>query len=132
MNKSFALAFLVVGVVSAYLIASGMKESVEFYITPKELFSNPEKYEGKRLRVGGYVSSLTADGLIHFFVLTDGEFSISVTFTGVPPDLFGKAKGAIVEGFWDKENKVFVAKKIMAKHSEEYHPPEIKINRENK
>ncbi len=125
MAKKFTIIFLVFSVISAYLIFSGMKESISFYITPKEFFENYQKYAGKRLRLGGFVSELQVNGLEHFFIITDGEYSVPVTFRGIPPDLFGKAKGTIVEGFWDAEKKIFVAKFIMAKHSEEYHPPNI-------
>ena len=124
-EKKIALSLAVVLVVSAYLIYSGMRESISFYITPSEFHKNMEKYKGKRLKIGGFVSDIKVDGLNHFFILTDGEYSIPVSFQGVPPDLFGKMKGAIVEGFWDTEKNVFRAKTIMAKHDENYRPPGV-------
>lgn len=123
MEKKILFSFGIIALITLYLFISGMKESVSFYITPKEFFQNIQKYEDKKLKIGGFVSELQQNGLNYLFTLTDGSFSISVTFVGVPPDLFGKAKGAIVEGKWDKNKKIFVAEKIMAKHSEDYKPP---------
>ncbi len=125
-NKKILVAIVFMALISAYLIFTGMKESVSFYITPSEFFKDKQKYENKKLRIGGFVSELWSKDLDYFFILQDGEFSIPVTFRGVPPDLFAKAKGAIAEGYWDKSQNIFVAEKIMAKHSEEYHPPEVK------
>lgn len=128
MDKKILISFLVIALTTGYLIFTGMRESASFYITPSEFFQNIEKYRNKNLKVGGFVSELQVEGLKHYFVITDGKYSIPVTFTGVPPDLFGKAKGTIVEGRWDEQNRIFSAKTIMAKHSEEYHPPEIPKN----
>jgi cytochrome c-type biogenesis protein CcmE len=125
-NKKILAAIVFTALISAYLIFKGMKESVSFYITPSEFFKDRQKYENKKLRIGGFVSELWSKDLDYFFILQDGEFSVPVTFRGVPPDLFAKAKGAIAEGYWDKSKNIFVAEKIMAKHSEEYHPPEVK------
>jgi cytochrome c-type biogenesis protein CcmE len=125
-SKKTLAAIVFTALISAYLIFTGMKESVSFYITPSEFFKDRQKYENKKLRIGGFVSELWSKDLDYFFILQDGEFSVPVTFRGVPPDLFAKAKGAIAEGYWDKSKNIFVAEKIMAKHSEEYHPPEVK------
>jgi cytochrome c-type biogenesis protein CcmE len=125
-NKKILAAIVFTALISAYLIFTGMKESVSFYITPSEFLKDRQKYENKKLRIGGFVSELWSKDLDYFFILQDGEFSVPVTFRGVPPDLFAKAKGAIAEGYWDKSKNIFVAEKIMAKHSEEYHPPEVK------
>jgi cytochrome c-type biogenesis protein CcmE len=128
-NKKLAVAIILSAIISAYLIFAGMKESISFYITPSEFFKDKQKYENRKLRIGGFVSELWSKELDYFFILQDGEFSIPVTFRGVPPDLFAKAKGAIVEGFWDKSKNIFIAEKIMAKHSEDYHPPETEIKK---
>jgi cytochrome c-type biogenesis protein CcmE len=125
-SKKTLAAIVFTALISAYLIFTGMKESVSFYITPSEFFKDRQKYEKKKLRIGGFVSELWSKDIDYFFILQDGEFSVPVTFRGVPPDLFAKAKGAIAEGYWDKSKNIFVAEKIMAKHSEEYHPPEVK------
>lgn len=123
-NKIFIPLFII-SATTIYLLLSGMKESVSFYITPSEFFENIEKYKGKNLKLGGFVSDLKSEGLNHIFTITDMKHSINVKYTGVPPDLFGKTKGAIVEGKWDEKEKIFIAKTIMAKHSEEYHPPGV-------
>ena len=122
---------MVIGVVVlilGYLIFTGVRESISYYITPTEFKENFDRWAGKKVRIGGFVSELWHKGTDWYFVLTDGEYSLPVTFQGIPPDLFGKAKGAIVEGRWDGERKIFIAELIMAKHSEEYKPPKVDLH----
>ena len=59
------------------------------------------------------------------FQLTDGQATIPITFEGIPPDLFKEGQGAVVEGFWSKQHQ-FQSHMIMAKHSEDYMPMELK------
>jgi len=66
-----------------------------------------------------------ADRLGMTFKLTDGEATIPVTFEGIPPDLFKEGQGAVVEGFWTNKHH-FQSNLIMAKHSEDYMPIELK------
>ena len=124
-RKKNYIALAVVLATLGYLIFTGVRESISYYITPSEFFEEKSEFEGKKLRVGGFVSSVWNDGLDWYFVLTDGKYSMPVTFRGIPPDLFAKAKGAIVEGRWDSQKKIFIAELIMAKHSEEYKPPKL-------
>ncbi|MFQ5848652.1 MAG: cytochrome c maturation protein CcmE [Candidatus Methylomirabilales bacterium] len=110
----------------AYLIWGGVREAIVYFYTPSELQAQGERALGKRLRLGGMVEagSLTKDPdtLTMEFRVTDGTASIPVRFKGIPPDLFTEGKGAVVEGSWTPEG-VFRSDLIMAKHSEEYHPP---------
>lgn len=111
----------------AYLIWGGMRQAMVYFVTPSEIKAQEPNSQDKFLRVGGMVvkGSLKreADGLTYRFQLTDGEAVIPVYFHGVPPDLFGDGKGAVVEGRVGRDG-VFTASTIMAKHAEEYSPAE--------
>ncbi len=110
----------------AYLIWGGVQEAIVYFYTPSELQTRGDQAFGKRLRLGGMVEagSLTKDPetLTMKFRMTDGTTSVPVRFKGIPPDLFTEGKGAVVEGTWTPEG-IFHSDLIMAKHSEEYHPP---------
>jgi cytochrome c-type biogenesis protein CcmE len=110
----------------AYLIWGGVQEAIVYFYTPSELQGRGPEALGKRLRLGGMVQagSLTKDPatLTLEFRVTDGTASVPVRFKGIPPDLFTEGRGAVVEGVWTPEG-VFRSDLIMAKHSEEYHPP---------
>jgi cytochrome c-type biogenesis protein CcmE len=116
---------IIVGAI-AYLIWTGTQQALVYFYTPSELQTQGDKALGKRLRVGGMVEagSLTKDPetLILKFRITDGVASVPVRYKGIPPDLFTEGKGAVIEGTWSPGG-VFQSDLIMAKHSEEYHPP---------
>ena len=120
-------ASAVVLVALFYLVYGGMREAVVYFQTPSELTSNPTNARGKALRIGGQVvpGSLSKDGekLFYVFDLTDGVEKIRVRYRGIPPDLFKEGKGAVVEGRLAPDGS-FVATTILAKHSEEYSPPQ--------
>lgn len=111
----------------AYLIWGGVQEAIVYFYTPSELQAQGDNALGKRLRLGGMVEtgSLTKDPetLTMKFRITDGTASVPVRYKGIPPDLFTEGKGAVIEGTWSPEG-IFQCDLIMAKHSEEYHPPE--------
>ena len=104
-----------------------MREAIVYFVTPSELKGQERPSQDKFLRMGGMVvmGSLHKDlkSLTYSFELTDGVESVPVYFRGIPPDLFAEGKGAVVEGRMS-ENGVFRATTIMAKHAEEYSPPE--------
>jgi len=111
----------------AGLVYSGVKESMVYFYTPSELVQKRESVEGKALRVGGMVvnGSVKWDpqALLLTFQLTDGEATVTVRHKGTAPDLFKEDAGAVVEGAWSPEGYLR-SSNIMAKHSEEYKPPE--------
>jgi len=116
----------VILVAVGYLIWGGVQEAIVYFYTPSELQTQGDKAVGKRLRIGGMVEagSLTKDPetLIMKFRITDGATSVPVRYKGIPPDLFTEGKGAVIEGTW-APGGVFQCDLIMAKHSEDYHPP---------
>lgn len=112
-----------------YLALGNFGQNVVYFFTPSEVVAfSPEHYQQK-VRVGGMVvkGSLktTAPTTGMTFQLTDGETTIPVTFEGIPPDLFKEGQGAVVEGVWTPA-KEFHSTMIMAKHSEDYMPIELR------
>jgi cytochrome c-type biogenesis protein CcmE len=115
--------FVILGAI-AYLIWSGVSQSVVYFVTPSELLAAP--VASKTYRLGGLVlpGSLKWEpkSLDLSFTLSDGKANVSVKHKGAPPDLFAEGRGAVVEGAWTREG-YFKASLILAKHSEEYKAP---------
>jgi cytochrome c-type biogenesis protein CcmE len=113
----------VVAACVGYLIYGGIQDTIVYFVTPSELQAKGLSAYGKSLRLGGLVKqgswSKEAGALFHTFELVDETSTIKVAFRGIPPDLFGEGRGALVEGSYGADG-VFQAKTILAKHSEEY------------
>jgi cytochrome c-type biogenesis protein CcmE len=116
----------VIGVALGALIFTGVRQSVVYFVTPSELTAE-DRSARRAYRLGGMVvqGSLKQDAGTreHRFLLTDGKASVPVYHRGIPPDLFGEGRGAVVEGTLGTDG-TFHASTIMAKHSEEYRAPE--------
>jgi cytochrome c-type biogenesis protein CcmE len=127
-RAKLATGAAVIAVALAYLIWSGMSTAVVYFVTPTELRTQGAAVAGKALRLGGMVEagSVTWDPgtLALGFRLTDGTTAVPVVYTGTPPDLFTEKQGAVVEGR-ARPDGTFAATTIMAKHSEEYMPPQV-------
>ena len=118
--------FLIV-VLSVFLILKSLEENVVYFNSPTEIKNLPEIDSKKRIRVGGMVK----EGTIKLnqnqirFVITDFKNEINVIYSGAVPNLFSEGKGVVAEGYL-KDRSFFNAKKILAKHDENYMPPEVK------
>ena len=123
-RRKFIAGGLVIVAAIAYLIWSGVSQSVVYFVTPSELLAAP--VASKTYRLGGLVQpgSLTWEPktLDLSFTLSDGKASVPVRHKGAPPDLFAEGRGAVVEGAWTGDG-YFKASLILAKHSEEYKAP---------
>jgi cytochrome c-type biogenesis protein CcmE len=117
---------LVILAVLGGLVVTGLRQSVVYFVTPSELRQAAGATGGKAYRLGGLVlpGSLRSDPATREqrFALSDGKASVPVRFQGIPPDLFGEGRGAVVEGTLGADG-TFVASTILAKHSEEYRAP---------
>jgi cytochrome c-type biogenesis protein CcmE len=113
----------VIAAAIGYLVYGGIQDTLVYFVTPSELEAKGTSAYGKSLRLGGLVkegSWVRQDGsLIHTFDLVDESSTIRVAFRGIPPDLFGEGRGALVEGSYGPAG-IFQAKTILAKHSEDY------------
>ncbi len=122
--------YIVVAVVGLGLVVGlvlyGLKNNVSLYFTPTQVF-NKEAPVGHSFRIGGMVEEGSVqreqDGLTVKFVLTDTHKSIPVVYKGILPDLFKEGKGAVVQGKVETDG-VMHAKEVLAKHDENYMPPE--------
>jgi cytochrome c-type biogenesis protein CcmE len=112
--------------VAAGLVLSAFQKNLVFFFTPSQVASN-EVPVGKTFRIGGMVEkgSVTrqSDGLTVRFMVTDTAKSIPVMYQGALPDLFREGKGVVAQGRVGPDG-VFVAKEVLAKHDENYMPPE--------
>ena len=125
---SFAFVSLILIV---FLILKSLEENVVYFKSPTEI-KNLSELTKKKVRVGGMVkkNSLEVSAKEINFVITDFKNEIKVTYSGIVPNLFEEEKGVVAEGFI-QDRKFFVAKKILAKHDENYMPPEVKKALEN-
>ena len=122
----FLTLILLSVILSVFLILQSLKDNVVYFQSPSEIKSLIELNK-KKLRVGGMVKkqsiSINSDEVN--FVITDFKNEINVTFLGAVPNLFEEGKGVVAEGFL-KDRNYFLATKILAKHDENYMPPEVK------
>ena len=127
----FILLSIIAGSVALYLILSSLSENLLYYHTPSQVLGNPPP-AGSVFKLGGIVKK---DTLIkkeagYSFTVTDNEYDIKVTYKGILPDLFKETQGVIATGAFDKHD-VFVASEILAKHDENYMPPNVKPETQN-
>jgi len=126
--------FLVVAsvILSVYLVLKSLEENVVYFLSPTEI-KNLTEINQKRIRIGGMVkdqSIIIKPDKINFIV-TDFKNEINVSYSGSVPNLFAEGKGVVAEGYL-KDKSYFNAVKILAKHDENYMPPEVKEALEDK
>jgi len=123
---SFLVLILFTAILSVFLILQSLKNNVVYFQSPSEIKSLIE-LDKKKIRVGGMVKkkSISINSEEINFVITDFKNEINVTFSGAVPNLFAEGKGVVAEGFL-KDRNYFSATKILAKHDENYMPPEVK------
>tara|TARA_Y100001970_G_scaffold201101_1_gene244664 strand:- start:458 stop:880 length:423 start_codon:yes stop_codon:yes gene_type:complete len=128
------LSFIILIIsLSVFLILKSLEENVVYFISPTEIKNLSEIDDKKRIRIGGMVKeeTITLDQNKVTFVITDFKNEINVTYSGAIPNLFSEGKGVVAEGFLN-DRSFFNAKKILAKHDENYMPPEVKEALEEK
>ena len=104
-----------------------MEENVVYFLSPTEIYNKTDIPFKKKIRVGGLVkiNSVKKSETSINFIITDLNKEIIVSYNGLLPNLFSEGKGVVAEGKL-KDKKYFVADKILAKHDENYMPPEVK------
>ena len=128
----FILLILITLSLSVFLILKSLEENVIYFQSPSEIKVLAEVKKNK-IRVGGMVknNSISVQSEELKFIITDFKNEIMVTYSGVVPNLFAEGKGVVAEGYL-KDKNFFVATKILAKHDENYMPPEVKEALEEK
>ena len=122
----FISVTLLILILSVFLILKSLEDNVVYFQSPTEIKTLAE-IDRKKIRVGGMVKnqSILIEEKELKFVVTDFKNEINVIYSGVIPNLFAEGKGVVAEGFL-KDKNLFLATKILAKHDENYMPPEVK------
>ena len=128
--KSRFFLFFIITISLALLIIfifKSLEKNIVYFLSPTEINNDTEISLDKKIRIGGLVkvNSITKDGKKINFVITDLKNEIIVSYTGIIPNLFSEGKGVVAEGKL-KDKKYFIADTILAKHDENYMPPEVK------
>ena len=122
----FIIAALLILILSIFLILKSLEDNVVYFQSPSDIKNLPE-IKKKKIRVGGMVkkNSILIELNEVNFIITDFKNEIDVSYSGVVPNLFSEGKGVVAEGYL-KDRNFFLATKILAKHDENYMPPEVK------
>ena len=128
----FIILILTSLALSVFLVLKSLEENVVFFKSPSDI-QLLEEVKNKRIRVGGMVkeNSIQVSSNEINFVITDFKNEINVSYSGLVPNLFSEGKGVVAEGYL-KDKSFFEASKILAKHDENYMPPEVKAALEGK
>ena len=126
LRSLFVFVIFLTLALSVFLILKSLEENVVYFQSPSEIKALSE-LDKKKIRVGGMVKkdSISINSNEVKFIITDFKNEINVTYTGAIPNLFEEGKGVVAEGFL-KDRNFFSATKILAKHDENYMPPEVK------
>ena len=121
----FFLSILAVAII--FFTLKSLEENVVYFLTPTEIYNKTDISLKKKIRVGGLVkiNSVNKSETLINFIITDLNNEIIVSYNGLVPNLFSEGKGVVAEGKL-KDKKYFIADKILAKHDENYMPPEVK------
>tara|TARA_Y100000591_G_scaffold273307_1_gene249167 strand:+ start:279 stop:698 length:420 start_codon:yes stop_codon:yes gene_type:complete len=128
----FVLTIILTLILTTFLILKSLRENVVYFQSPTEI-KILEELKKKKIRIGGMVKnkSIKINSNEVNFIITDFKNEINVTYSGVLPNLFTEGKGVVAEGYL-KDRNFFLATKILAKHDENYMPPEVKAAIEEK
>ena len=128
----FILILIISLILTVFLVLKSLEKNVVYFISPSEIKGLSE-INKKKIRVGGMVkeNSIKIDNKVINFIITDFEDEINVTYSGIVPNLFQENKGVVAEGFL-KDRNYFEAEKILAKHDENYMPPNLDKKRKEK
>ena len=121
------LIFLLVSLILIIVfILRSLEENLVYFFSPTEIYNKNNISFNEKIRIGGLVKkgSIYKDSTSIQFIITDLKNEIIVTYNGLVPNLFSEGKGVIAEGIL-KDKSYFIAAKILAKHDENYMPPEV-------
>ena len=126
-SRIFLLSLLFfIGVLTIFFILKSLEDNVIYFLSPTEIHNKSDISFNKKIRIGGLVKvgSINKDGNTVNFIITDLKNEIFVSYSGLIPNLFSEGKGVVAEGKLN-DKKYFIAIKILAKHDENYMPPEV-------
>ena len=124
---SFLSLLLIFTVLAVFFILKSLNNNILYFKSPTDIKSEQDTIINKKIRVGGMVkkNSIKIDNEEIKFIITDFKNELLVSYTGTVPNLFIEGKGVVAEGNL-KDKKFFIADRILAKHDENYMPPELR------
>ena len=132
-RASLLSIFLLLSVIGVFLILNALNKNILYFNSPTDIKISQDINYNKKMRVGGMVkkNTLNINDQEIRFIITDFKNEVEVSFKGTIPNLFAEGKGVVAEGKL-QDKKFFIADRILAKHDENYMPPELKnIMKEN-
>ena len=122
----FLSVVIVLAALVIFVILKSLEENVVYFFSPTEIYNKANISFDKKIRIGGLVkkNSISKKDTSINFIITDLKKEIVVSYNGIVPNLFSEGKGVVAEGKL-KDKKYFIADKILAKHDENYMPPEV-------
>ena len=126
-SRIFFLSVLIIlAALVIFVVLRSLEENVVYFFSPTEIYNKANISFDKKIRIGGLVkkNSVSKKDTSINFIITDLKKEIVVSYNGIVPNLFSEGKGVVAEGKL-KDKKYFIADKILAKHDENYMPPEV-------
>ena len=122
----FSILIILISLLIFFILKS-LEKNIVYFLSPTEIYNQTDISTDKKIRVGGLVkiNSIIKDSNKINFIITDLKKEIIVSYSGIIPNLFSEGKGVVAEGKL-KDKKYFIADTILAKHDENYMPPEVK------
>ena len=126
-RASLLTIFFFVSIIAVFLILKSLNNNILYFKSPTDIRNSEDINFQKKIRVGGMVkkNTLVVNENEILFIITDFKNELKVSYTGTVPNLFSEEKGVVAEGKL-KDKKFFIADRILAKHDENYMPPELK------
>ena len=123
---TFLVFSLILAIVIIFIVLKSLEDNVVYFFSPSEIYNKSDIQLNKKIRIGGLVkeNSIIKENMSVKFIITDLKNEIIVSYIGLVPNLFSEGKGVIAQGRL-KDKKYFEADKILAKHDENYMPPEV-------
>ena len=122
----FLFSTIVISIIIIFIIFNNLEENVLYFLSPSDIYNKTNFSFDKKIRIGGLVkeNSISKNETTINFIITDLKKEIIVSYKGLVPNLFSEGKGVVAEGKL-RDKKYFIAEKILAKHDENYMPPEV-------
>ena len=126
---NFLVIILALTTLALFFIFKSLEKNIVYFLSPTEIYEKEDILLKEKIRIGGLVkkNSVVKYETSTKFIITDLKNELVVSYNGILPNLFSEEKGVIAEGLL-RDKKYFIADKILAKHDENYMPPEVKKN----
>ena len=131
-RATLLIALTLISLLAIFFILMGLNKNILYFKSPTDIKTNEDINFNKKIRVGGMVkkNSLVIEEKEIKFIITDFQNELQISFSGTVPNLFSEEKGVVAEGKL-QDKSFFIADRILAKHDENYMPPELKNLKKN-